>query len=99
MLLAALSARAAFNDYALVRAGTPEATQVISRQKRARHIDLMNAQGYNGGVNRDAGMFYYEKSLEIDGILEQLHQGRAVSLRAVRSALNNTDAIRYGATF
>jgi hypothetical protein len=96
MVLATLRANAAFNDDALVRAGTPEGTQAISRLARARHIDRMNAQGYMGAANRDAGLFYYQKSREIDELLKELHRGEAVPMRDVRSALNTSDAVRYG---
>jgi hypothetical protein len=99
MVLVTLRANAAFNEYALVRAGTPEGTQVISRLSYARHIDRMNAQGYLGAANRDAGLFYYQKSLEIDELLKELRQGEAVPMRDVQSALNTSDAVRDGGSF
>jgi hypothetical protein len=99
MVLASLRANAAFNDDHLVRAGTPEATQVMSRLAQARHVDRMNAQGYMGAANRDAGLFYYKKTVEIDELLKQLRRGEAVPMSDVQSALNNSDAARYGGSF
>ena len=49
-----------------------------------------------GSVNRDAGIFYDQKSQEIDVLLKRFRQGEAVSMDDVLSALNNADAVRYG---
>jgi len=99
ILFAALPARAALNSDSFIRAGTPEAARVISRLERARRIDQMDAQGYMGAANRDAGIFYYQKSQEIDALLKRFRQGEAVSMDDVLSALNNADAVRYGGSF
>jgi len=99
ILFTALPARTASNGDSPVRAGTPEAAGVISRLEQARRNDQMDAQGYMGAANRDAGLFYYRKSREVDAILKRLRQGETVSMDDVQSALNNTDAVRYGGSF
>jgi hypothetical protein len=85
ILCTALPAQSAFNGDSFVRAGIPEAARLISRLEQARHIDRMNEQGYMGGVNRDAGMLYYQKSQEVDALLKRLGKARPCRLTIFRA--------------
>jgi len=86
-------------DSAVIRPATPEAARVISRLEQARHNDRMNSNSYRDGADSDAGIFYYQKGQEIDALLKNLNEGQAVSVNAVRRALDNSDAVRYGGQF
>lgn len=83
-------------DSAVVRPATPEAARAISRLEQARHNDRMNSQSYRDGADSDAGVFYYRRGKEIDALLNKLHEGQAVSVDAVRRALDNSHVVRYG---
>jgi hypothetical protein len=96
---AALPALAASNSDSTTRAGTPEVARVMSRLEQARKIDLMNSRSYTGGENSDAGVFYYRKAQEIDSLMNRLQEGQAVPASEVRSALDNSHAVRYGGSF
>jgi hypothetical protein len=99
LVFAALPVVAAFNDDTVVRAGTPEAATMISRLQQARQVDRMDARGFMGGVNRDAGLFYYRKSQEVEALLKRLRQGEPVPISDIQRALDNRDVVRYGGGF
>lgn len=84
--------------YSLIRRGTPEWKQAISRLKEARYVDWMNAQSFFGGVNGTAGTYYYQKAQEANTLMWRLHEGRPVFAYEVRKALDTSDAWRFGGT-
>ncbi len=83
-------------DSTIVRPQTPQAAHVISQLEHARYIDRMNSRSYAGGDDSEAGIFYYRKGQEVDALLNTLREGHAVSVEAVQSALDNSNAVRYG---
>jgi hypothetical protein len=97
-LLAPIAAFAVSNGDLMVKPGTPGAARVISRLEQARHVDRMNSRSYTGGQDSAVGIFYSNKSKEIDSILVRLHEGKTVSAEAVGRALDNSGVARYGAS-
>lgn len=97
ILASAVPVFAASNaDSTIVRPRTPEAAQVISQLEQARLSDRMNSQSYMGGENSEAGLFYYRKGQEVDALLKRLRAGHAVSTETIKSALDDSKAVRYG---
>jgi hypothetical protein len=99
MLAAPLVATAGSDDAStVVKPGTPQAGQVMTRLEQARHFDQMNSKAYTA-EDSEAGVFYARKSQEIDSLLKRLQQGEVVPLDEVQSALDNSHAGRYGGSF
>jgi len=70
----------------------------VTRLERARYLDQMNSKAYTA-EDSEAGAFYARRADEIDALLKRLHQGEAVPLNEIRSALDNSHAVRYGGSF
>lgn len=97
-LFVATAAFAGSGTDSSIKAGTPEAARTISRLQQARHLDQMNSQSYTGGENSEVGMFYARKAHEIDALLTRMRAGKTVSGDDVTHALDNSGAVRLGAS-
>jgi hypothetical protein len=96
-LLALLAVATGYaQDSAVIQPGTPEAAKVIATLKHRERHDRDQAQSYTDGSDSDRGMFYSQKADEIQGLINKLQQGQAVSKQDVHHAMNNAHAVRYG---
>jgi hypothetical protein len=86
-------------DKDLIMPGTPQAAHVIAQLKEAEDVDRMNYQSYLGSRENEVSMYYLAKHRHVVELMKDLQSGEPVSPNDVKSALDTSEAWRYGATF
>jgi hypothetical protein len=98
-LVAMLPIAASASPNGLIMPGTPQAAQVMAQLKEAEDVDRMNYQSYLGSRENEVSMYYLVKHRHVVELMKNLQSGEPVSPEDVKSALDTSEAWRYGATF
>lgn len=99
LFVAMLSSSAVAAGSAIVKPDTPQGTQALARLQQAEVVDRMNYEAYLGSRENEVAMFYLAKRRHVLEAIKQLQSGEPVSTEEIDSALDTSDAWRYGSTF
>ena len=99
LLMAMLSTPAFAARSDMIRPDTPQGAQAMARLRDAEDVDRMNYQSYLGSRENEVAMYYLAKRRHVLEAIKKLQSGEPISVEKLNSALDTSEAWRYGATF